>query len=79
MMKYRFFIFWVLFSFISFKLSGFSSEQEVKSLLDQGKLEAENGEFANAMNSLNQAMGYLRQVSSSHPLLEEVQKQMRIS
>lgn len=79
MMKYRFFIFWVLFSFICFKLSGFSSEQEVKSLLDQGKLEAENGEFANAMNSLNQAMGYLRQVSSSHPLLEEVQKQMRIT
>ena len=78
-MKYLNLMNWVLVSSIIFTQSVFSSEQEVKVLLDRGKLEAENGNFANALISLNKAMGYLRQASSNHPLLTEVQKQIRIT
>ena len=60
-------------------LFGSISEQKVETLLEQGKQEAEKGEFANSLNSLNMAMGYLRQVSRSHPLHEEVQKQIRLT
>jgi len=48
-------------------------------LLEQGKLASEQGDFTQAINSFNRAMGYLRQASRSHPLLEEVQKQIRIT
>jgi hypothetical protein len=70
---------WVIFLFFTLKLFAFSSEDEVQSLLSKGKIEAESGNFTVALSHFNTAMGYLRQVSSSHPLVQEVQKEIRIA
>lgn len=70
---------WVLF-LSSFTFSfGYSSEDLVISLLEKGKEEAEKGNFTTALTHFNKAMGYLKQASHSHPLVEEVQKQIRIT
>jgi len=78
-MKYPTQVKWVLFLFLTLELLAFSSEDEVQSLLSKGKIEAESGNFTVALGHFNTAMGYLRQVSSSHPLVEEVQKEIRIA
>lgn len=78
-MKYSTQVKWVLFLFLTLELLAFSSEDEVQSLLSKGKIEAESGNFTIALNHFNTAMGYLRQVSSSHPLVEEIQKEIRIT
>ena len=78
-MKFITLFYWVLLFCFTISLSAFNSEKEVSLLLEQGKLATEQGDFTHAINSFNQAMGYLRQASRSHPLLEEVQKQIRIT
>lgn len=69
---------WVIF-FIAFNILHASSEDIARSLLDQGKVEAEQGNFKIALNHFNDAMGYLRQSSNDNLLIEEVEKQIRIT
>lgn len=78
-MKYLALIKWVLFIFFVFDAGAVSSEKIVQSLLDKGNIAAESGDFNLALNHFNTAMGYLRQVSKTHPLFEEVEKQIRIT
>jgi hypothetical protein len=78
-MKYLAQVKWVIFLFILIDLSGFSSQESVQSLLKKGRFEAESGNFTLALNHFNTAMGHLRQVSSSHPLVEQVQKEIRLT
>lgn len=72
-------IFWVIFFIITSNLFGLNSEEVVNSLLKKGQVEAEKGNFTEALSHYNKAMGYLRQASRNHPLVEEVEKQIRIT
>lgn len=52
---------------------------QIEKLIQLGRTEAENGDFAKALGYFNKAMGYLRQASPSHPLNEVVRKEIRIA
>ena len=78
-MKYSTQVKLVLFLFLTLELLAFSYEDEVQTLLSKGKIEAESGNFTVALNHFNTAMGYLRQVSISHPLVKEVEKEIRVT
>ena len=71
--------FWVTTFLFSTFLYAFNSEEVVISLVEKGKIEAEQGNFTIALSHFNKAMGYLKQVSNTHPLVEEVQKQIRVT
>lgn len=72
-------ILWVKVFLFSTFVYALNSEEIVVSLLEKGKTEAEKGNFTQALSHYNKAMGYLRQTSRNHPLVEEVEKQIRIT
>jgi hypothetical protein len=69
---------WVIL-FLALDILFGSTEDIVQSHLEKGKVEAEQGNFKIALNHFNNAMGYLRQSSNDNLLIEEVEKQIRIT
>jgi len=73
----------ICFALLSLTLSsavfGQSGNVEVERLLAAGRAEAERRDFTKALAYFNQAMGYLRQASPSHPLNEVVRREIRVT
>ena len=75
MCKYLGFLF---IYFLSISLFGSTDKPQVLEFYNQGKESADNGSFTQSLRYLNQALGFLRQSSSTHPMRIAIEKEIRI-
>lgn len=63
---------------LSISLFGSTDSPQVLELYNQAKQFSDNGSYTQSLRFLNQALGFLKQSSSSHPMRIAIEKEIRI-
>ena len=71
------YIFFCLLFSTSFTF-GSSDDSKIEQYYKRAQALAENGEYTNSLKYFNQALGYLRQSPSSHPMRIAIEREVRI-
>jgi hypothetical protein len=70
-------ILFLLFPFIN--IFAVKSAPEIEELLQSGKDDFNNNNFVQALITFNRAMGYLREVPKSNPLVKDIEQHIRLT